>query len=112
MQRLAWRTTDNDDTLKFSREVCHNGRFFALLRTAITPRAPTVDPGNTGNLWRNAKFVGAGLLAKAVDQATSVLQQNRHSRASALLQLIRASPATFGERKVCKRRLAGETQSS
>jgi hypothetical protein len=52
MQRLAWRTTDIDDTLKFSREVCHNGRFFALLRTAITPRTATADPGNTGNLRR------------------------------------------------------------
>jgi hypothetical protein len=76
MQRLAWRTTDIDDTLKFSREVCHNGRFFAQLRTAITPCTATAD---------------------AVDQATSVLQQNRHSRASALLQLIRETPVNCDE---------------
>jgi hypothetical protein len=87
MQRLAWRTTDIDDTLKFSREVCHNGRFFALLGTAITPRAPPVraTPATlserkvcTSRLdLANAKSVGAGLLANAVGQTTSAPQQNR-----------------------------------
>jgi dihydrodipicolinate reductase len=52
--------------------------------------AKSVDPGNTGNLWRTQnpltratpaifserKSVGAGLLANAVSQTTNALRQN------------------------------------
>jgi hypothetical protein len=53
--------------------------------------AKSVDPGNTGNLWRTQnpliratsaifsehKSVGAGLLANAVSQTTNALRLNR-----------------------------------
>jgi len=46
MQQPAWRTTDIYDAVKFSREVCHNGRHFALsgdTNGAVIP-APQAAP--------------------------------------------------------------------
>jgi hypothetical protein len=98
--------------------------------------AKSVDPGNTGNLWRTQnlliratpaifserKSVGAGLLANAVSQTTNALRQNRirgqtrsYSRSVQSRQpLAHAKSIDPGNTRnlqrtqICRSRLAGE----